>query len=192
MSWMPLVLGAVLVDRILEERDPALRAASGVGAVLRDALWRGLATTLVLTLSLAVAWTLQTYILVPLQLAFLDPIVFLLLGPAVVGLLQRVLSRSQSPVCRVLSASLPGLPIAFAVLGLALLMVAKGATLGASLGLGLVPGLLLTLVLLALAGIGEETRFANVPAPLRGWSIVLITAGLLTLSLAGFAGLLEL
>lgn len=44
--------------------------------------------------------------------------------------------------------------------------------------------------MLVMAGIREQLDFADVPEPLQGAAITLITAGLLALAFMGFTGLI--
>ena len=46
------------------------------------------------------------------------------------------------------------------------------------------------MALIIMAGIREELELADVPLPLRGAGITLITAGILALAFMGFAGVI--
>lgn len=59
-----------------------------------------------------------------------------------------------------------------------------------SIVFGFGAGLGFTLVMLVMAGIREQLDFADVPEPLQGAAITLITAGLLALAFMGFTGLI--
>jgi electron transport complex protein RnfA len=75
------------------------------------------------------------------------------------------------------------------VLGVPLLNVAKGYNFFESLLFGAGNAIGFSLVLFLFAGIRERIEGADVPAPFRGVSIAMITAGLMSLAFMGFAGL---
>jgi electron transport complex protein RnfA len=77
------------------------------------------------------------------------------------------------------------------VLGVALLNIQESHSFLESLVYGLGAALGFSLVMVLFAGIRERLSAADVPAPFRGASIALITAGLMALGFMGFAGLVK-
>ena len=57
--------------------------------------------------------------------------------------------------------------------------------------LSLIRALGFTLVLILFAGIRERLETCDVPAPFKGSSIAMITAGLMSLAFMGFSGLVK-
>ena len=62
-------------------------------------------------------------------------------------------------------------------------------TLGESIAYSFGAALGYSLIIVGFAALRTRLEFADVPAPFRGSAIQLITAGLVTISLLGFAGL---
>ena len=182
------LLGAVLVNNFVLAKFLGLCPFMGVSKRLDSAYGMALATGFVLTLSAALAWIVQHWLLVPLGLDHLRTLSFILVIAAVVQFTENVM-HAQSPVLyRVLGIFLPLITTNCAVLGVALLNVQGERSFidavvfgfGAALGFGL--------VLVLFAAMRERLDAAPVPASFRGAPIGLITAGLMALAFLGFAG----
>jgi electron transport complex protein RnfA len=78
-----------------------------------------------------------------------------------------------------------------AILGLAIFQTNREYDFLESLAFALGAGFGLTLALVLMASIREETELANIPSIARGMGLVLIIAGSLSLGFMGFAGLLS-
>ena len=98
--------------------------------------------------------------------------------------------KKVSPVLfRQLGIFLPLITTNCAILGLAIFQTNRGYGFFEGLFFALGAGLGLTLALVLMASIREETERADVPALVRGTALVLIIAGSLSLAFMGFAGL---
>ena len=102
---------------------------------------------------------------------------------------EMVIQKTSPVLHRVLGIYLPLITTNCAVLGIPLLSVANNHDFVESLLFGASNAIGFTLVLILFAGIREHVEGADVPAPFRGVSIAMITAGLMSLAFMGFAGL---
>lgn len=190
MSDIILILvGTVLVNNFVLTRFLGLCPFMGVSASVEAAAGMSLATAFVLTLSSAVAYLLYSYVLLPLDLAYLRTIGFILVIAASVQFTE-IMVRRLSPVLeQVLGIYIPLIATNCAVLGVALLNVGESSSFVESLvfGLGAAGGFALVLVLFA--AIRERLEAADVPTPFRGTAIALMTAGIMALAFMGFAGM---
>ena len=184
-----ILLGTGLVNNFVLVKFLGLCPFFGVSKRLESAYGMALATGFVLTLSAALAWIVEHWILAPLQLAHLRTLGFILVIAAVVQFTETVMRRQSPVLYRVLGVFLPLITTNCAVLGVALLNVQARATLfeailagfGAALGFGL--------VLVLFAAMRERLEAADVPESFRGAPIALVNAGLMALAFMGFAGL---
>lgn len=184
-----LLVGAVFVNNFVLVKFLGLCPFMGVSRKLDAAYGMALATGFVLTLSSALAWVVHHWLLLPLGLAHLRTLGFILVIAAVVQFTEIVLNRRSPRLYRVLGIYLPLITTNCAVLGVALLNVQARHGLfesvlygfGASLGFGL--------VLVLFSAMRERLETADVPAAWRGTPIALVTAGLMSLAFMGFAGL---
>ncbi|PHM74202.1 electron transport complex subunit RsxA [Xenorhabdus kozodoii] len=190
-EYLLLFIGTVLVNNFVLVKFLGLCPFMGVSKKLETAIGMGLATTFVLTLASICSWLVNTFILVPLDLAYLRTLSFILVIAAVVQFTELAVRKTSPTLYRLLGIFLPLITTNCAVLGVALLNVnqSHGFLQSAVYGFSAAAGFSLVMVLFA--AIRERLAVANVPAPFRGSSIGLITAGLMSLAFMGFSGLVK-
>lgn len=185
-----IVIGSILVNNFVLTRFLGICAFLGVSNNIENSLSMGAATTFVLVLSAIAAWLIQTFILTPFALPFLQSIIFILVIAALVQLVEMFILKTSPALHRALGIYLPLITTNCAILGLALLIVIKGYGLIESAFFAVGAGAGFTLALVIMAGIRLELRFGDVPKPLEGFGIALIIAGLMSLAFMGFSGLI--
>ena len=188
-SYLFILLGAVLVNNVVFVRILGLCPFMGVSKKLETALGMGAATTFVLTLGCGTSYLIDTWLLVPNDLAYLRTLSFIVTIAAIVQLTELVIQKTSPVLHQVLGIYLPLITTNCAVLGIPLLNIGLGHNLMQSLlfGLGSAAGFSMALILFA--GIRERLEGADVPVFFRGTSIAMITAGIMSLAFMGFAGL---
>jgi len=184
-----LILGTALVNNVVLVKFLGLCPFMGVSGKLDSALGMGLATTFVLTLAAVAGWMLEHWVLIPLDIAYLRILSFILVIAAVVQFTEMAVRRISPPLYQVLGIFLPLITTNCAVLGVALLNVQAEHGFLESLLYGLGSALGFTLVMVIFAGLRERLALAAVPAAFAGAPIAFIVAGLLSLAFMGFAGL---
>ena len=135
-----------------------------------------------------VTWCLQMFVLVPFGLEFLQTLTFILVIASLVQMVEIILKKVSPPLYQALGVFLPLITTNCAVLGVAILVVQKDYNLLMSLDYALASALGFGLALILFAGLREQLEFANVPKGMKGMSITLITASLLSLAFMGFSG----
>lgn len=187
-----ILVGTVLVNNFVLVRFLGLCPFVGVSRNLEAAAGMSLATAFVLTLSSATAYLLHTYLLLPLGLEYLRTIAFILVIAASVQFTEIMVRRMSPLLDQVLGIYIPLIATNCAVLGVALLNVqqSKGFVQSVFYGFGASMGFALVLVMFA--AIRERLEAADVPAPFRGASIALMTAGMMSLAFMGFSGMARL
>lgn len=184
-----VLLSAALVNNVVTTQFLGLCPFLGVSARMDSALGLGAATSLVLLVSVAIAFGLDTLILTPLDAPYLRTIAFIFSIACAVQSMD-IVTRAVSPrLHRVLGIYLPLITTNCAVLGVALLAVRDtesflSAMLYASGGAA---GFVLVLVLFT--SIRERTEGNHIPPLMRGTPIALVTAGLIALAFMGFGGM---
>lgn len=184
-----ILVGTVLVNNFVLVKFLGLCPFMGVSKKLETATGMGLATTFVMTLSSFIAWLVDRYLLVPLDIEYLRTIAFILVIAAVVQFTETVMRKTSPMLYQVLGIFLPLITTNCAVLGIALLNQQSEHTLVEALLSGFGAAVGFSLVLTLFAGIRERVAVADVPEPFQGSAIALITAGLMSLAFMGFAGL---
>ncbi len=186
-----ILISTVLVNNFVLVKFLGLCPFMGVSRKLETATGMALATTFVLTLSSVCSYLANEYLLAPLGLEYLRTITFILVIAAVVQFTEMVVHKTSPLLYQVLGIFLPLITTNCAVLGVALLNVQTkhGFVASAIYGFGAAVGF--SMVLILFAAMRERIAVADVPAPFRGASIALITAGLMSMAFMGFAGLVR-
>ena len=127
------------------------------------------------------------YVLVPLNLTYLNTIVFILVIAALVQFVEMVLKKVSPSLYRALGVYLPLITTNCAVLGVALTNVSKGYNILVN---GFATALGFAISIIILAGIRERNEYNDVPESFKGMPITLITAGLMAIAFIGFSGII--
>ncbi|MBO4882920.1 MAG: electron transport complex subunit RsxA [Lachnospiraceae bacterium] len=185
-----LLVGSSLVSNVVLSQFLGLCPFLGVSKKIKTAAGMGGAVIFVITLASFVAGALYKLILVPLNLTYLQTIVFILVIAALVQFVEMFLKKMIPSLYRALGVYLPLITTNCAVLGVAVSNVQKnyGVLEGVINGIGTAVGFAVAIIILA--GIRERMEYNEVPKPFRGMPIVLLTAGLMAIAFWGFSGLL--
>ncbi|SEP61852.1 electron transport complex protein RnfA [Lachnospiraceae bacterium RM5] len=185
-----IAISAAFVNNVVLSRFLGLCPFLGVSKKIKTALGMGAAVTFVIMLSSLITGLIYKFIMVPLNVVYLNTIVFILVIAALVQFVEMVLKKYLPPLYESLGVYLPLITTNCAVLGVALLNVQNNYSIleGIVYGLGTSLGFLIAIVIMA--GIREKIEYNDIPKPFRGTPIVLLTAGLMAIAFSGFAGLL--
>lgn len=184
-----IVILNALISNVVLNQFLGICSFLGVSQQMKASVSLGMAVTLVTTVSSAVAWALYTLILVPLGLEYMKTIVFILVIAALVQCVEMFLKKTSPAIYKALGIYLPLITTNCAVLGVALTNVQDEYNLLQSVLAGLGTGLGYTLAIVLLAGIRSRIDESDLPRPLRGAPVVLLSAALMSIAFMGFSGL---
>lgn len=185
-----IALGSSLVSNVVLSRFLGLCPFLGVSSKVKTALGMGGAVTFVITLSSLVAGLINRFVLIPLDIEYLRTIVFILIISALVQFLELVMKRYLKALYKALGVYLPLITTNCAVLGVAISNADKEYDILTGVVNGFATGVGFALAIVILAGIREKMDESAVPKAFRGMPIVLVTAGLMAIAFAGFAGII--
>lgn len=185
-----ILIASSLVNNVVLSQFLGLCPFLGVSKKTNTATGMGVAVIFVITLASAVAGAIYQYLLVPLDITYLQTIVFILVIAALVQFVEMFLKKFIPSLYRSLGVYLPLITTNCAVLGVALTNVQKsyGILTGVVNGFATAVGFTVSIVILA--GIREKMAYNDIPESFRGMPIVLVTAGLMAIAFCGFSGLL--
>ena len=147
------------------------------------------AVAFVMVISTIVTYLIQTYILVPFGIEFMQTIVFILVIAALVQMMEIIIKKISQPLYQALGIFLPLITTNCAVLGVALLVIQKDFNLLQGVVYSISNALGFGLALIIMAGIREQLELADIPEGMKGVPTSLITAGILALAFLGFSGI---
>lgn len=190
-EYLLLLIGTVLVNNFVLVKFLGLCPFMGVSKKLETAIGMGLATTFVLTLASVCSYLMDRFILIPFGIGYLRTLAFILVIAVVVQFTEMVVRKSSPALYRLLGIFLPLITTNCAVLGVALLNTNLAHNFMQSIVYGFGAAVGFSLVLVLFAALRERIALADIPAPFKGSSIALITAGLMSLAFMGFTGLVK-
>ena len=184
-----MAIAAILVQNFVLMRFLGLCPYIGVSKKIDSALGMGMAVIFVMTMASTFTWLIQTYLLVPLKIEFLQTIAFILTIASLVQLVEMIIQKTAPALYKALGVFLPLITTNCAVLGVAILNINEEYSFIFAILNGLFAGLGFTLVLILMAGIRERLERAELPSAMRGMPIAMIVAGCMALAFLGFSGL---
>ena len=188
LSYFAIIIGAIFVNNVVLAQFLGICPFLGVSSKVETSLGMGAAVTFVMAIAAVVAWLIQTYVLVPLDIVYMQTIVFILVIAALVQMVEIMLKKLSPSLYQALGI-LPLITTNCAVLGVAILMIQKEFNLLQSVTYSVATALGFALALVLFAGIRERLDFEDVPKAFKGIPIALITAGILAMAFMGFSGL---
>ena len=184
-----IIIGGALINNVVLNQFLGICSFLGVSKQMKASASLGGAVIFVMTIASAVASLLYTYILEPFGLDFMKTIVFILVIAALVQIVEMFLKKKSPAVYQALGIYLPLITTNCAVLGIALTNVQNEYNFIQSVLAGFGTAVGFTLAIVLLAGIRSRIREEDLPRPVRGAPIVLISAALMSIAFMGFSGL---
>jgi electron transport complex protein RnfA len=187
-----ILLSAVLVNNYVLTKFLGICPFLGVSGKVETAIGMSFAVMFVMTLASTASWLVQQYILIPLDLLYLQTIFFILIIASLVQFIEMMIHKTSPLLYQGLGIFLPLITTNCAVLGVALLNIQQDNTFitSALYGFGAATGFALVLILFA--GLRERIEHAPIPEAFKGSPISLITAGMMSLAFLGFSGLVKI
>lgn len=186
---LSITLGAILANNFIFSQFLGCCPFLGVSKKVDTAVGMGVAVTFVMGLASAVCFVVNKYILIPLELAYMQTVAFILVIASLVQFIEMFLQKAMPALYTALGVYLPLITTNCAVLGVVLLNVQNGYNFIESVVYGITGGLGFLLAIVLFASIRERLVFADYPKCWDGFPIALITAGLMALAFMGFSGL---
>ncbi|MBR2239390.1 MAG: electron transport complex subunit RsxA [Prevotella sp.] len=188
MEYLLIFISAIFVNNIVLAQFLGICPFLGVSKKIDTSLGMSAAVAFVMVLATLVTWLVQTYVLNPFGLQYLQTIAFILVIASLVQMVEIILKKVSPALYQALGIFLPLITTNCAVLGVAILVIQKDFNLAQSIVYALSTAIGFGLALTVFAGIREQLELSNVPKGMRGMAIVLVSAGLLSLAFMGFSG----
>ena len=186
---LSITLGAILPNNFIFSQFLGCCPFLGVSKKVDTAVGMGVAVTFVMGLASAVCFVVNKFILIPLDLAYMQTVAFILVIASLVQFIEMFLQKAMPSLYTALGVYLPLITTNCAVLGVVLLNVQNNYNFIESVIYGITGGLGFLLAIVLFASIRERLVFADYPKNWEGFPIALVTAGLMALAFMGFSGL---
>ncbi|MFR8317470.1 MAG: electron transport complex protein RnfA [Catenibacillus sp.] len=186
-----ILLAAILTNNYILSRFLGICPFLGVSKKLDTAVGMSAAVIFVMLIATAVTWPIQTYLLTPNDLGYLQTIVFILIIAALVQFVEIVLKKYMVGLYNALGVYLPLITTNCAVLGVTILNIDEGYNFVESMVNSFGSGLGFMLAMVLFAGVRGRIENSDIPKSLQGLPITLISASLVAVSFLGFQGLVD-
>ena len=191
-TFFLILISATFTDNILLTRFLGMCSCLGVSKKVDTSLGLGLAVIFVTACTAVINYLVYQFLLIPLGIAYLKLIVFIIVIAAFVQFVEMVIERVSIKLYFSLGIFLPLITVNCAILGTSLFMLNKPYSLLQAFAFGLGSGLGWFLAITIIGGIREKINEASVPRGLEGPGITLIIIGIMALAFVGFSGMIKI
>ncbi|MBR3570869.1 MAG: electron transport complex subunit RsxA [Oscillibacter sp.] len=188
-TLVTITIGAILSNNFIFSQFLGCCPFMGVSKKIDTATGMGFAVVFVMGLASAITWCVYNWILVPLNLLYMETVAFILVIAALVQFIEMFLQKSVPSLYTALGVYLPLITTNCAVLGVALLNIQNSYNFIEAVVYGIMGGAGFLLAIVLLASVREQLAFADYPKAFDGFPIALVAAGLMALAFMGFSGL---
>ena len=189
VGLLSIMITASLVNNVVLSQFLGLCPFLGVSRKTETAFGMGMACVFVISLASLVTNAIYKFILSPLDLSFLQTIVFIMVIAMLVQFVEMFLKKFVVSLYQSLGVYLPLITTNCAVLGVALNNVTDGYSLLQSTICGFATAVGFTIAIVILAGIREKIQFNDIPKPFKGMPTVLLASALMAIAFTGFSAL---
>ena len=188
MKLFGLFIALTFVNNVVLSKFYAICPLMGLSKNPKNALNMGIAVIFVIFLSSIITWLLYYYVLVPLDITYMDLITFILVFASLVQFLEMFLKKTSPDIYKSMGVYLPLITTNCAVLGVALDNITANYNLLEAAVAGIAVPLGFLIVIYIFATIRQRLDIADVPTSFKGAPIALITAGIMACAIMGIAG----
>ena len=188
MKLFGLFIALTFVNNVVLSKFYAICPLMVLSKNPKNALNMGIAVIFVIFLSSIITWLLYYYVLVPLDITYMDLITFILVIASLVQFLEMFLKKTSPDIYKSMGVYLPLITTNCAVLGVALDNITANYNLLEAAVAGIAVPLGFLIVIYIFATIRQRLDIADVPTSFKGAPIALITAGIMACAIMGIAG----
>ena len=188
MEYLLIFIAAIFVNNIVLSQFLGICPFLGVSQKVNTSLGMSAAVAFVMALATLVTWLVQIYVLNPFGLEYLQTLSFILVIASLVQMVEIILKKVSPPLYQALGVFLTLITTNCAVLGVAISVIQKDYSLLMSLNYAIASAIGFGIALVLFAGLREHLEFSAIPKGMKGVSITLVTASLLSLAFMGFSG----
>ena len=186
---LEITLSAILINNFIFSQFLGICPFMGVSKKMDTAAGMGMAVIFVMGLAAAMSWLINEFLLIPLELEYLQTLAYILVIASLVQFVEMFLKKGMPSLYSALGIYLPLITTNCAVLGAVLINTQNSYNFIESVVYGVTGGIGFLIAIVLFASIREKLRFADYPKAFEGFPIALVTAGLLALAFMGFSGM---
>lgn len=186
IAW---IISAILLQNVILSRFLGACPFLGVSKKSESAVGMGLAVIVVMTLSSVVSWLLYQFVLVQFDMIYMRTIVFILVIASLVQIIEMFIKKVAPSLYRSLGIYLPLITTNCAILGMATIVTSEQFTFFKTFVYSFASGIGFLFVIYIFSSLRERLELAPIPQGFKGVPVALITAGVMAMIFARFAGI---
>lgn len=187
-----IMMSVILTNNFVLSQFLGICPFLGVSKKLDSAVGMGVAVTFVMVLATLATWPIQKLILDPLNIGYLQTVVFILVIASLVQLVEMTLKKYMPPLYKSLGVFLPLITTNCAVLGVTLMNINDGYNYIESIVCAVGAGIGFLLAMVLFAGLREKLENCKgIPQCWQGIPITLVTAAILSMAFMAFSGVVD-
>lgn len=188
---LSITLGAILANNFIFSQFLGCCPFLGVSKKVDTAVGMGVAVTFVMGLASAVCFVVNKYILIPLDLAYMQTVAFILVIASLVQFIEMFLQKAMPALYTALGVYLPLITTNCTILGVTILNLDNGYNFIESLVCAAGAGIGFLLAMVLFSGVRRRVEQAITPKCFEGLPITLVAAAITSLSFMGFGGIVQ-
>lgn len=189
MDLLGLAIGSIFVQNVILAQFLGICSFLGISKSVKNAFGMGLAVIFVVFMAGIVTYGLYYGVLAPLNIPYMDLIVFIFVIAALVQFVEMIMKKYMVALYKALGIYLPLITTNCAVLGVSLYNIKAGFTFAETVVYSLAIPIGYTLAIVLLATMRERLDNAPIPAPFKGTALALIMAAIMSLAFMGLKGI---
>ena len=186
-----IIMSAVLVNNYVLRKFLGVCPFLGVSKDIKSSMGMGFAIMFVMLLASAVTWPIQTFLLEPNGLGFMQTVVFILVIATLVQIVEIVLKKYIPVLYDALGVYLPLMTTNCAILAVTISNISSELTFAESVVNAFGSGLGFLLAMVLFTSVRGQTEASEPPEPFKGMPITLISAAILSMAFFAFEGVVE-
>lgn len=188
---LSITLGAILANNFIFSQFLGCCPFLGVSKKVDTAVGMGVAVTFVMGLASAVCFVVNKYILIPLDLAYMQTVAFILVIASLVQFIEMFLQKAMPALYTALGVYLPLITTNCTILGVTILNIDNGYNFMESIVCAAGAGIGFLVAMVLFSGVRRKVEEAVTPKCFEGLPITLVSAAVTSLSFMGFGGIIE-
>jgi electron transport complex protein RnfA len=189
MDYLIIFISAIFVNNIVFARFLGICPFLGVSKNLSTSIGMGGAVMFVMTIATIVTYLIFHYILIPLDIIYLQTVAYILVIAFLVQVVEIILKKVSPDLYKALGVFLPLITTNCAILGVAILVIQSDFNLLESVVFAIANAVGFTLAIVLFSSLREYIERTDMPPAMKGVPAALIIAGILSLAFMGFSGL---
>ena len=197
MEVMIIIIAAAFINNAIIVQCYGICPFLGVSKKMGNALGMGIAVTVVMAITCLVTFPIYNYVLIPLEIEYLEIIVFIFVIAALVQMIEKVIKKYMPPLYNAMGIYLPLITTNCAVLGVAetvmdvpSIMADLGIStfnVGSAVLYGIFMGIGFTIAICIMSGLREKVDKLEMSKHLKGFPITMATASFMAMAFYVFA-----